>query len=104
MSLSNARAFELRVEQSLELRSRLAQIRSPIDLIALAREEDLELTAEDMREIAQGAYGDWVVKLEPPVRSFFDRAQQTEALNRELKQCRSLADALAKPTGGNRLS
>jgi hypothetical protein len=94
MSLSNARAFELRVEQSLELRSRLAQIRSPIDLITLAREEGLELTAEDMREIAQTAYADWVVKLEPPVRSFFDRAQQTEELNRELKQCRSLADAI----------
>ena len=98
MSLSNVRAFELRVEQSLELRSRLAQIRSPIDLITLAREEGLELTAEDMREMAQTAYGDWVVKLDSPIRSFFDRAQQTAALNHELKQCRSLADAIELAT------
>jgi Nif11 domain len=94
MSLSNARAFNLRVEQSLELQAGLEQIRSPIELMNLARAEGLELTGEDLRELAQTAYQTWVVTLALPMRSFFELAQQSEEINRELKQCQTLADAL----------
>ena len=94
MSLSNAQAFNHRVEQSLELRSRLEQIRSPIELMNLARAEGLELTGEDIREIAQTAYQAWVVTLDRLMRSFFEQAQQSEELNQKLKQCQTPADAL----------
>jgi predicted ribosomally synthesized peptide with nif11-like leader len=94
MSLSNARAFNLRVEQSLELQTQLEQIRSPIELMNLARAEGLELTGEDVRELAQTAYQTWVVTLALPMRSFFELAQQSEEINRELKQCQTPADAI----------
>jgi predicted ribosomally synthesized peptide with nif11-like leader len=94
MSLSNARAFNLRVEQSLELQAQLEQIRSPIDLMNLARAEGLELTGADLQEIAQTAYQTWVVTLALPMRSFFELAQQSEEINRELKQCQTPADAI----------
>jgi Nif11 domain len=94
MSLSNAQAFNLRVERSLELQAQLEQIRSPIELMNLARAEGMELTGEDMREIAQTAYQAWVVTLDRPMRSFFELAQQSEELNQKLKQCQTPADAL----------
>ncbi len=94
MSVSNARAFNLRVEQSLELQAGLEQIRSPIDLMNLARAEGLELTGEDLQEIAQTAYQDWVVTLDLPMRSFFELAQQSAELNQQMKQCQTPADAL----------
>jgi hypothetical protein len=70
----------------------------------LARAAGLELTGADLQEIAQTAYQDWVVTLDLPMRSFFELAQQSAELNQELKQCQTPADALAKPTGGNRFS
>jgi Nif11 domain len=94
MSLSNAQAFNLRVEQSLELQAQLEQIRSPIDLMNLARSIGVELTGADVGEIAQTANHDWVVTLDRPMRSFFELAQQSAELNRELKQCQTPADAL----------
>jgi hypothetical protein len=94
MSVSNAQAFNLRVEQSLELQAQLEQIRSPIDLMNLARSIGVELTGADMREIAQTAYHTWVVTLDLPMRSFFELAQQSAELNQELKQCQTLADAI----------
>jgi predicted ribosomally synthesized peptide with nif11-like leader len=94
MSLSNAQAFNHRVEQSLELRSQLEQIQSPIELMNLAKSAGLELTGEDLREIAQTAYQAWVVTLDRPMRSFFELAQQSEELNQKLKQCQTPADAL----------
>ncbi len=95
MSLSNARSFDRLVKDSPELQAQIEQMRSPLELIDLARAEGVELTGEDMREIAQTAYHTWVITLNPPMRSFFELAQQSEELNRELKQCQSLADALA---------
>jgi Nif11 domain len=94
MSVSNAQTFNLQVEQSLELQARLEQIRSPIDLMNLARSIGVELTGADMGEIAQTAYHDWVVTLDLPIRSFFELAQQSAELNQELKQCQTLADAI----------
>jgi predicted ribosomally synthesized peptide with nif11-like leader len=64
MSVSNAQAFNLRVEQSPELQAQLEQIRLPIELMNLARSEGLELTGEDLQEIAQTAYQAWVVTLD----------------------------------------
>jgi hypothetical protein len=94
MSSSNIRAFDLLVANSPELQSRLSQIRSPIELITIAQEQGVELTGEDMREIAQTAYHNWVITLDLPARSFFERAQQSEDINRELKQCQSPAEAI----------
>ena len=94
MSLSNAQAFNLQVASSPELQARVAQMRSPIELIDLARERGGELTGEDLREIAQTAYRDWVITLAPLVQNFFELAQQSEELNQQLKQCRSPAAAI----------
>jgi Nif11 domain len=94
MTSSNVRDFYLLVERVPELRSRLELVRLPLELINLAREQGIELTGEDVREIAQTAYQNWVATLDPHVRSFFDRAQQSVALNDELKQCQSPAAAI----------
>ena len=94
MTVSNAQTFNLRVEQSPELQARLEQIRSPIELMNLARSVGVELTGADVGEIAQTAYHAWVVTLDLPMRSFFELAQRSEELNRELKQCQTLAAAI----------
>ncbi len=94
MPPSNIRAFELLVANSPELQAQLSNIRSPLELITIAQAQGVELTGEDLREIAQTAYHNWVITLEPPARSFFERAQQSEAINSELKQCQSPADAI----------
>jgi Nif11 domain len=94
MSGSNAQTFNLRVEQSSELQAQLEQIRSPIELMNLARSVGVELTGADVGEIAQTAYHDWVVTLDLPMRSFFELAQRSEELNRDLKQCQTLAAAI----------
>ena len=57
MYLSNAHSFDLLVKDSPQLQARIEQMRSPIELIDLARAEGMELTMEDMREIAQAAIG-----------------------------------------------
>ncbi len=75
MSLSNARLFDRLVKDSPALQAQIEQIRSPIELIDLARAEGVELTGEDLREIAQTAYHTWVITLAPPMRSFFELAQ-----------------------------
>jgi hypothetical protein len=94
MSRSNARSFDLLVNSSPELQARVERVRSPIELIDLARAEGVELTGEDLREIAQTAYHAWVITLTEPVRGFFELAQQSEELNHQLKQCQSPSDAL----------
>jgi hypothetical protein len=94
MTSSNVRDFYLLVERFPELRSRLELVRFPPELINLAKAEGVELTGEDVREIAQTAYHNWVIAIDPHVRSFFDRAQQSPELNEELKQCRSPAAAI----------
>ena len=94
MSLSNAQSFDRLVKESPELQAQIEQMRSPIELIDVARAEGVDLTGEDMREIAQTAYHTWVITLDPLMRSFFELAQQSEELNRELKQCQSRSDAI----------
>ena len=94
MSLSNAHSFDRLVKDSPPLQARIEQMRSPIELIALAKAEGVELTMEDMGEIAQTAYHAWVITLAPPMGRFFELAQQSEEINQELKQCQSLAAAL----------
>lgn len=94
MSFSNAHSFDRLVRDSPELQARIEQIRSPIELIDLARAEGVELTMEDMGELAQTAYHAWVISLAPLMRSFFELAQQSAEINQELKQCQSLANAL----------
>lgn len=94
MSSSNIGSLELLVANSPELQSRLSQIRSPLELITIAQEQGIELTGEDVRKIAQTAYHNWVITLDLPVRNFFERAQQSEDINRELKQCQLPADAI----------
>ena len=94
MTSANVRAFDRLIAASPALQAQLEQIRDPIELITLAKAEGVELTGEDMREIAQTAYHAWVVNLAPPVRSFFELAQESAELNNELKQCRSLSEAI----------
>ena len=94
MTSANVRAFDRLIAASPALQAQLEQIRDPIELITLAKAEGVELTGEDMREIAQTAYHAWVVTLAPPVRSFFELAQESAELNNELKQCRSLPEAI----------
>ncbi len=94
MTSSTVRSFYLLVERSPELRSQLELVRFPLELINLARVVGVELTNEDVREIAQTAYQNWVINIDPHVRSFFDRAQQSVELNDELRQCQSPAAAI----------
>lgn len=94
MSDPSVAAFNAKVAASVELQARLRAIASPVDLVNFAREQGIELTSADLQAIAQTAYQQWINHLNPAVRPFFEQAQVMPALNAQLKQCQTPADAL----------
>lgn len=101
MSSHSIAQFHEKVAASPELQMRLRSIASPVELIALAQEYGCELDGNDLQEIAQQAYQQWVTQLADASRSFFEAAQANAAINQTLKQCRTPAEviALAKEFG-----
>lgn len=89
MSSRSLQELNARIAESAELEERVKTIQSPPELIALAQEQGLELTREDLQEIARTAYQQWIVLLNGPTRTFFEQADLLPDLNQKLKQCQS---------------
>jgi predicted ribosomally synthesized peptide with nif11-like leader len=95
MLSKSVRAFNDRVAASPELQTKLRAVTSPIDFLALAKSEGLELSGQDFQTIAQEAYQQWLEQLAPKIREFFSRVRSDKALDDRLKSCQSSTDAIA---------
>ena len=77
-----------------ELQTKLTSIKSPVDLINLAKEEGFELTIENFQELAQYAFQQWLIKVDPSVRLFFEKLHNDKELNVKFHQCTSMNDLI----------
>ncbi|PSB54563.1 Nif11-like leader peptide family natural product precursor [Chamaesiphon polymorphus] len=95
MLSKSVRAFNDRVAASVELQTKLRAVTSPIDFLALAKSEGLDLSGEDFQMMVQEAYQQWLERLDPKMREFFSRVRSTKELDDRLKVCQSSTDAIA---------
>lgn len=80
--------------ESTELQAELTSLKSPFDLINLAKAEGFELTIEDFQELAQYAFHQWLIKVDPSVRLFFEKVHNEQELNQKFHQCTSINDLI----------
>jgi predicted ribosomally synthesized peptide with nif11-like leader len=72
--LSNSvQAFNDKVAASLALQTKLRSITSPLEFLALAKSEGLDLTGQDFQILAQQAYQQWIEQLDPKMSDFFSQ-------------------------------
>jgi predicted ribosomally synthesized peptide with nif11-like leader len=88
-------AFNDRVAASPELQTKLRAVTSPIDFLALAKSEGLELSGEDFQMVVQQAYQQWLGQLAPKMSEFFSRVRSNKELEDRLKACQSSIDVIA---------
>ena len=102
--LSNSvQAFNDKVAADPALQTKLRSITSPMDFLALAKSEGLDLTGEDFQILVQQAYQQWIDKLEPKMSGFFSQIHGEKELDNRLKVCQSSHDVieLAQECGVN---
>ncbi len=102
--LSNSvQAFNDKVAASPTLRTKLRSITTPLNFLALAKSEGLDLTGEDFQILVQQAYQRWIEKLEPKMSGFFSQIHGKKELDNRLKVCQSSHDVieLAQECGVN---
>ncbi len=87
--------FNEHLAQSLDLQMKLRSINSPVDLVNIAKQEGFELSMEDLKELAQQAYQQWLANLNPPISVFFEKIHLNPELNHKLHQCQSVDDVIS---------
>jgi predicted ribosomally synthesized peptide with nif11-like leader len=95
MLSTSVQAFNDRVAASLELQTQLRAVTSPIDFLALAKSEGLDLSGEDFQMVVQQAYQQWLEGLAPKMREFFSQVHNNKELDDKLKTCQSSTDVIA---------
>ena len=102
--LSNSvRAFNDKVANSPTLQTKLRfsfreaspTITSPLDFLALAKSEGLDLTGKDFQILVQQAYRQWIEKLDPKMSGFFSQIHEKKELDDRLKVCQSIHEVIA---------
>jgi predicted ribosomally synthesized peptide with nif11-like leader len=88
-------AFNAKIANSSELQAQARAIVSPMELLAFAQAQGIELTGADLSAIAQNAYQQWITTLDGNVRQFFETVHTNPELNESLKQCQTPEDAIA---------
>jgi predicted ribosomally synthesized peptide with nif11-like leader len=102
--LSNSvQAFNDKVAASPVLQTKLRSITSPLEFLALAKSEGLDLTGQDFQILAQQAYRQWIEQLDPKMSGLFSQIHDRKELDDRLKVCQSSHDAivLAQECGVN---
>lgn len=94
MLSETTKKFNEYLAQNLDLQVKLRAINSPFDLINIAKKEGFELTIEEFKELATIAYEQWLIKLTPKMRLFFEKIYVTPELNNELHHCNSVEDLI----------
>jgi predicted ribosomally synthesized peptide with nif11-like leader len=101
MLSKSIQAFNDKVAASPELKTKLRSITSPLDFLALAKSEGLDLTGQDFQVLVQQVYQEWIDKLDPKVSGFFSQIHGKKELDDRLKICQSSHNVieLAKECG-----
>jgi predicted ribosomally synthesized peptide with nif11-like leader len=93
--LSNSvQAFNDKVANDPALQTKLRSITSPLDFLALAKSEGLDLTGQDFQILVQQAYQQWIGQLDPKLSSFFSHVHDRKELDDRLKVCQSSGDVI----------
>jgi predicted ribosomally synthesized peptide with nif11-like leader len=93
--LSNSvQAFNDKVAASPALQTKLRAITSPLDFLALAKSEGLDLTGQDFQILVQQAYQQWIEQLDPKMSGFFSQIHEQKELDDRLKVCQSSHDVI----------
>jgi predicted ribosomally synthesized peptide with nif11-like leader len=88
--LSNSvQAFNDKVATDPALQTKLRSITSPLEFLALAKSEGLDLTGQDFQVLAQQAYQQWIEQLDPKMSGFFSQIHEKKELDDRLKVCQS---------------
>ena len=95
MLSKSVQAFNDKVAASPELQTKLRAVTSPMDFLALAKAEGMELSGQDFQTIVQQAYQQWIAQLDPKLSSFFSQVRSQKELDNQLKACQSSTDAIA---------
>ena len=101
MLSKSIQAFNDKLAADPELQTKLRSITSPMDFLALAKSEGLDLTGQDFQVLVQQVHQEWIDKLDPKVSGFFSHVRDRKELDDRLKVCQSTHDAieLAKECG-----
>jgi len=94
MSSQALQEFKVQISQSVNLQEKIDLIQSPVELILLAKTIGLELTNDDLKEIAQTAFHQWVSQLSGSIQNFFETAKNNQELNQRVRQCKSSTDVI----------
>jgi predicted ribosomally synthesized peptide with nif11-like leader len=88
--LSNSvQAFNDKVAADPTLRTKLRSITSPLDFLALAKSEGLDLSGQDFQILVQQAYQQWIEQLDPKMSGLFSQIHGEKELDDRLKVCQS---------------
>ena len=94
MLSKSIQAFNDRVSADPELQIKLRAITSPLNFLALAKSEGLDLTGQDFQVLVQQVYQEWIEKLDPKVSGFFSQVHGKKELDDRLKVCQSSHDVI----------
>jgi predicted ribosomally synthesized peptide with nif11-like leader len=94
MLSKSIQAFNDRVAADPQLQIEIRSITSPMDFLALAKIEGLDLTGEDFQILVQQAYQQWIEKLDPKMSGFFSQIHREKELDDRLKVCQSSHDVI----------
>jgi predicted ribosomally synthesized peptide with nif11-like leader len=94
MLSKSIQAFNDRVAADPALQTKLRSITSPLDFLALAKIEGLDLTGEDFQILVRQAYQQWIENLDPKMSGFFSQIHGEKELDDRLKVCQSSRDVI----------
>jgi predicted ribosomally synthesized peptide with nif11-like leader len=83
MLSKSIQAFNDKVAADPELQTKLRSITSPMDFLALAKSEGLDLTGQDFQVLVQQVYQEWIDKLDPKVSGFFSHDKSGGKQNKD---------------------
>jgi predicted ribosomally synthesized peptide with nif11-like leader len=86
--------FNDKVAADPALQTKLGAITSPLEFLALAKSEGLDLSGQDFQILAQQAYQQWIGQLDPKMSDFFSQIHEQKALDDKLKVCQSSHDVI----------
>jgi predicted ribosomally synthesized peptide with nif11-like leader len=94
MLSKSIQAFNDKVAADSALQTKFRDLTSPLEFLALAKSEGLDLTGQDFQILVQQAYQQWIEKLDPKMSSLFSQIHDQKELDDRLKVCRSSHDVI----------
>jgi predicted ribosomally synthesized peptide with nif11-like leader len=94
MLSKSIQAFNDKLAADSALQTKFRALTSPLEFLALAKSEGLDLTGQDFQTLVQQAYQQWIDRLDPKMSAFFSQIHEKRELDDKLKACRSSHDVI----------